>query len=218
MRMGDFIWLLGLGAVAALLMVPATHQAFLAATRAHPFWVGFWKFAILATMGELLARRILSGAWGMPAALPQRALVWGLLGLAIVLAFEVYAGGVKEAMARGLLPGGSSRLAFAFQVSVILNLTFAPAMMLTHRLTDTYLDLEGRGRGPGAVTAAIDWDNFVGFVLFRTIPIFWIPAHTVTFLLPPAYRVLSAALLSIALGAILAFAKRRPGPRLAGPR
>ena len=46
-------------------------------------------------------------------------------------------------------------------------------------------------------------------ILFRTIPLFWIPAHTFTFLLPPELRILFAAFLSVALGAILAFAKRR---------
>jgi hypothetical protein len=43
----------------------------------------------------------------------------------------------------------------------------------------------------------------------KTIPLFWIPAHTITFSLPPEYRVLMASFLSIALGGILAFAKRR---------
>jgi len=69
-----------------------------------------------------------------------------------------------------------------------------------------------RGGAPVAVSEVIgriDWRGFVSFVLFRTIPLFWIPAHTITFLLPPHYRVLMAALLSLALGGILAFAKRR---------
>jgi len=43
----------------------------------------------------------------------------------------------------------------------------------------------------------------------KTIPMFWIPAHTITFLLPSEFRVLAAAFLSIALGAILAFAKKK---------
>ena len=47
------------------------------------------------------------------------------------------------------------------------------------------------------------------FVVGKTIPFFWIPAHTVTFLLPPEYRVFVAALLSIALGLILALASSR---------
>jgi hypothetical protein len=84
-------------------------------------------------------------------------------------------------------------------------------------MTDTFIDLryeQHRTRvGVAHVVAAIDWQGFVSFVLLKTIPFFWVPAHTVTFLLPPEYRVLSAAMLSIALGAILAFARRRPEPR-----
>ena len=59
------------------------------------------------------------------------------------------------------------------------------------------------------VIARIDWQGLVSFVIFKTIPFFWIPAHTITFLLPPEYRVLMAAYLSVALGAILAYGKRR---------
>ena len=46
-------------------------------------------------------------------------------------------------------------------------------------------------------------------MLLRTIPLFWIPAHTVSFLLPPDYQVLYAALLGVALGLILALAGKR---------
>ena len=146
-----------------------------------------------------------------PKGLLQRALIWGFLGMAIVLVFDVYAGGVTGALKKGLLPGVDSKLAFAFFVSTIMNLTFAPAMMLTHRMTDTYLDLkyEGKAAAVADIVERIDWKGFVSFVLLKTIPAFWIPAHTITFLLPPEYRVLAAALLSIALGAILAFAKKK---------
>ncbi|MCX7905011.1 MAG: Mpv17/PMP22 family protein, partial [Caloramator sp.] len=50
---------------------------------------------------------------------------------------------------------------------------------------------------------------FISFVVLKTIPFFWIPAHTITFLLPSEYRVLMASFLSIALGAILSLAKRK---------
>jgi len=39
-----------------------------------------------------------------------------------------------------------------------------------------------------------------------TIPFFWIPAHTITFLLPGEYRILFAAVLGIVLGVFLAVA------------
>jgi len=55
------------------------------------------------------------------------------------------------------------------------------------------------------IVSRIDWKEFVSFIILKTIPFFWIPAHTITFLLPAEYRVLVASLLSVALGVILAF-------------
>lgn len=216
MRTGDIVWALALGAIAALLAFPPTHRAFVEATTAHPFLVGFAKFLVLATMGELLALRIVRGRWSAPSGLGCRAVVWGFIGMAIVLVFDIFASGIAAAMSKSLLPGGNSKLAFAFFVSVTMNATFAPAMMLFHRATDTFIDLTFEQRRPrvglAEVVSAIDWQGFVSFVLLKTIPFFWVPAHTVTFLLPLEYRVLAAAMLSIALGVILAFARRRVLP------
>ena len=44
------------------------------------------------------------------------------------------------------------------------------------------------------------------FIFKKTIPFFWIPAHTITFLLPAEFQVLFAAMLSVVLGLILAVA------------
>ena len=187
-------------------------------TLAHPYLMGFVKFAILATIGELCAIRILSGQWKSPVGLIYRTIIWGLLGMGIVLMFEIFSGGVASAIAKGLLPTGSGfaqQFMKAFFISAIMNLCFAPVFMAFHRFTDTCIDVacgEGVGFGginPSAVLARIDWQGFIGFVVLKTVPFFWIPAHTVTFLLPPEYRVLVAASLSIALGAILAYAKRK---------
>jgi len=187
-------------------------------TLAHPYLMGFVKFAILATIGELCAIRILSGQWKSPVGLIYRTLVWGVLGMGIVLMFEIFSGGVASAIAKGLLPtssGFAQQFMKAFFISAIMNLSFAPVFMAFHRFTDTCIDVacgEGVGFGgvsPPAVLARIDWQGFIGFVVLKTVPFFWIPAHTVTFLLPPEYRILVAASLSIALGAILAYAKRK---------
>jgi hypothetical protein len=85
--------------------------------------------------------------------------------------------------------------------------------MILHRVTDTFIDL-GEGhinkilkvKGHDVIRT-IDWQNFFGFVVLKTIPLFWIPAHTITFLLPENYRILSAGFLSIALGLILTLSK-----------
>lgn len=190
-------------------------------TMAHPYLMGFVKFSILATIGELCAIRILSGQWKSPVGLIYRTIVWGLLGMGIVLMFEIFSGGVTSAIAKGLLPSGSGfgqQFLKAIFISTIMNLSFAPVFMAFHRFTDTCIDVAcGEGAGFGginaeAILARIDWQGFINFVVLKTVPFFWIPAHTVTFLLPPEYRVLVAAALSIALGAILAYAKRKKAP------
>lgn len=211
MKKGDFIWAGVLAAVVAFLLTPATHEIFIKFTGTHPFISGFIKFFILATMGELLAIRIATGDWSIPHGILPRAAIWGFLGMAIVLVFDVFATGVKGALEKGLLPGGDSKFLFAFFVSSLMNLTFAPTMMAFHRVTDTYIDLKHEKGGAvslGDVVKKIDWNGFISFVLVKTVPLFWIPAHTITFMLPPEYRVLMAAMLSIALGGILAFAKK----------
>lgn len=224
MKLGDAAWGAALLVCLLLLGLPATHAPIVEATKLHPFLLGFVKFAILATMGELLSIRIVTGGWTMPAGLPWRAVVWGLLGVSLAVVFPVFAGGTREAAAAGLLPASSDparqRVLSAFLVSAVMNLTWAPTLMFYHRLTDTYLDLAGGrlSRLPQVrladVVRIIDWNTFAGFVVFRTIPLFWIPAHTITFLFPAELRVLVAAFLSLALGAILGFAKRRT-PRAA---
>jgi hypothetical protein len=55
----------------------------------------------------------------------------------------------------------------------------------------------------GKIIANLDWNVQWNFIFKKTIPFFWIPAHTVTFLLPVEFQVLFAALLGIALGVIL---------------
>lgn len=219
MSRGSLAFCGALAAVALFLAVPSSQAWVVETTRAHPYAMGFLKFAILASLGELLAIRVVSGGWKLPAGPAWRAVVWGLLGAALALLFPVYAAGVPAAIGAGLLPvlpgAFGAKVATAFWVSAVMNLSWGVALMLLHRLTDTWLDLADGALarvpsvGVGAVAAAIDWKGFLGFVLAKTIPLFWIPAHTVTFLLPPELRVLFAAFLSLALGAILAFAKRR---------
>jgi hypothetical protein len=214
---GDLLWLAALCAVSSILLIPASHEVFVSVTKTHSYILGFIKFAILATMGELLTIRIMAGAWKNPTGVIYRAAIWGLIGMLIVLMFEIFSSGVAGAVAKGLLwsgDGSSTRIWVAFWIATIMNLTFAPTFMTTHRITDTYIDFTCGEGIPlsdiklSDVIAKIDWQGMVSFVFVKTIPFFWIPAHTITFMLPPEYRVLMAAYLSIALGAILAYGKR----------
>lgn len=213
MKKGDFIWGFVLFAFIAFVAYPDTHVLFVNFTSAQPYIGGFIKFALLATMGEMLVVRLSTGNWKKAPGFIWRVIIWGLLGIVITVIFSIFSGGVSSALENGMLIGKGNKFAFAFFTSLLMNCTFAPTMMAFHRYTDTYLDLKyGEGvKKPTVedVVGRIDWKGFVSFVVIKTIPFFWIPAHTVTFLLPPEYRVLVAAFLSIALGLLLTIAKRK---------
>lgn len=219
MKKKDLLWALGLILIIFILVYPDTHKLFIEATKSYPYIMGFVKVSILATMGELLAIRITTGDFKKPTGVLYKFIIWGFIGMVFVVMFDIYAGGVSFATSKGLLPkvGGEtlSKVINAFFISAIMNLTFAPTFMAFHRVTDTFIEM-GNGRlnkifslKISQVLKAIDWNGFIGFVVLKTIPLFWIPAHTVTFILPPEYRVLVASFLSIALGAILATAKKK---------
>lgn len=212
MKKNDYIWLTLLLAIVLFLIIPATRELFKLATQTYPYIMGFIKFAILATMGELLTIRIINKKWIKPAGLIYRILVWGFLGIVIVLVFDLFNSGVEKLLMKGKLPGRPSGLTLAFFTSFLMNMIFAPTMMAFHSITDSYIDLSYKNSdlkvNMKTVVNKIDWSHFVSFIILKTIPLFWIPAHTITFLLPETYRIITAAFLSLALGAILAFANR----------
>ena len=213
MRKGDFLWIGGIVLAVLFIVSPQTNPIFLSMTSAHPYMMSFAKFAILATMGELLALRIRSGKWSKSVGMMYKAIVWGLFGMWITLAFQLFAGGVIAAQAKGYLPGEGSSLLFAFFTASTMNLIFAPVFMACHKCTDSYINLNVGGiiKKPSLndVLKDADWNSYVNFVLLKTIPFFWIPAHTITFLLPSEYRIVAAAFLSIALGIFLALANKK---------
>lgn len=220
MKKQDYLFLFIFLLIIAFLAIPSTRNAFESATESFPYMMGFLKTSVLATMGELLASRISTKKYFSRPGTFLRFIVWGILGLGFVLMFKVFSGGISAAMTAGLLPtvnhsGFLGSLYVAFMTSLFMNLIFAPTFMSLHRITDTYIDLgqaklkEIRNVKIDQVIDHIDWKKFYRFVIFKTIPLFWIPAHTITFLLPENYRVLMAGFLSIALGLILTLSKTR---------
>ena len=221
MKKGDFVWGAAIAAIIALFAVPATAKVVLDLTARHAYLMGFAKFAILATMGELLVIRLAKGRWTRPAGLLARAFVWGVVGLLVVLMFALFNAGVQGAAAKGLLivgEGWMRTFLVALLTSATMNLTFGPVFMAGHRISDAWIEEKfGKGRGADGklprvgfwqAVEKVDWRRFLGFVVGKTIPLFWIPAHTICFLLPSEYRVIVAAFLSIALGVILTLGKR----------
>lgn len=192
----------------------------------HAMVMSFIKFAVLATLGEVIGLRIKTGNYSANGfGILPRAVIWGLLGLTIKLAFVVFASGVPVFMQKMGLenalevmsqPFSASKLLVAFSISAAMNLIYAPVMMTLHRITDTHIVAYGgklkcllQPIAFGRIMKELDWGMQWDFVFKKTIPFFWIPAHTITFLMPAEYRVLFAALLGIVLGILLAVAANK---------
>ncbi len=197
------------------------YEAYNSFNAGHPFLLGFLKFAVLATMGEALGLRLREGVYNKPGfGLIPRAIVWGFLGITIVAAFKIFsAGGPALLKTLGIAgaaeslagPMGGLRVLTAFTISLTLNTIYAPVMMTLHKITDTHIVNNGgtiaglfRPLPMGEIMTGLNWRVQWNFIFKKTIPFFWIPAHTITFLLPVQFQVLFAALLGVALGVILA--------------
>ncbi len=193
-----------------LLVFPATSAPFFDFTDRFAVVGGFVKFFLFATFGDIVSHRIRFKHYRVPG-LFYKAVVWGLIGIVIVFIFGIFSEGVAALQASGILPFAGSAFAFAFFTSLFMNAIFAPTMMLFHRMTDHYIEgkIANDTHTFNKTIHAVDYHGFVTFVVFKTIPLFWIPAHTITFLLPETYRVFFASLLGVVLGLILGLAKTR---------
>ncbi|MBU1020852.1 MAG: hypothetical protein KJ847_06505 [Firmicutes bacterium] len=197
--------------ITATLIFLVTRDFFLTFAADYKILAGFIKFFFLATIGDFIGLRIKSKLWQVPSYIFVKAFVWGLIGVVIVLMFVIYPQGVASLQSSHILPFDGVNFFFALFTSIIMNFTFAPTMMAFHRVTDTYLELRKSNQNVtlNETLETINWRQFIHFTVFRTIPFFWIPAHTITFLLPTEYRVIFAAVLGIFLGLLLGLFKNK---------
>lgn len=207
---------LSLCGFAAILIIPASREVFKTLSNDLPYLMGFAKFAILATAGELLAVRLAKKAWTLPSYVWVRFLIWGVIGIWITYMMKIFGAGVGALMQSSLLPCPQNTTLHtfvkAFFISATMNLSFGPTFMALHKCSDTYLDMRASGKRHiklANVIHKVDWEKFAGFTLLKTVPLFWIPAHTVTFMLPAEYQVAMAAALSVALGIILNLKRKK---------
>lgn len=189
-----------------ILVFPKSKEVFKMLSTEHMYIMGFIKFTFLATVGEVLAVRLTKKSWVVPDRIVERAIIWGFIGAVLSLMLKIYSSGIVYVLEKGLLPGEGSVFLRAFFTSVAMNASFGIVMMGFHKMTDKNIELKTKGvkkRSIALIASEVDWNGFINFTVLKTIPYFWIPAHTITFMLPPEYQIVMAAYLSIALGVIL---------------
>ncbi|MBQ8034244.1 MAG: hypothetical protein IJ267_03830 [Bacteroidales bacterium] len=204
-------------------LIDSLYEWYKSFNAAHGMVMSFVKFAILSTLGEMLGSRISTGKYITKSfgTLP-RMVVWGFLGMGINMAMIIFSKGTPIFMEYMGMEGAvesfnseyfsAEKLWVALAVSIAMNTIFAPVFMTFHKITDAHIAACG-GSLKALVTpipmakrfSELNWQAQWGFVFKKTIPFFWYPAHTITFLLPAEQRVLFAALLGIVLGVLLSF-------------
>ncbi|WP_420744689.1 Mpv17/PMP22 family protein [Photobacterium damselae] len=198
--------------VSILYFTPTLSSTLSRMTSEHAYIMSGLKFSLLATFGEVLGKRISSGNWNIKNfGLIPKAIVWFFLGMLIKVGFVIFATGMPAVLKTLDVP--TENISNALAISIGLNLIFAPIFMTIHKITDMHI-----GDFNGSLNALIhpidmakkfsqvNWNMQYGFVFKKTIPFFWIPAHTITFLLPEAFQVIFAAILGVILGVILSVA------------
>ena len=168
----------------------------------NPILSAFIHFAILGTLGEFISHLIRNkhaAGFGSPAVIAGKVLAWAVLGIVIKYGFAGMKGFVAALLEHGMLPAFMNEgVARAFAVSTATNVFFGPQMMFFHRLEDNLILRRSDYSGMKKPLLTLLW--------------FWIPAHTITFSLPPDFQIGLAAVWSVALGIILGLAapKRQP--------
>ena len=156
------------------------------------------QFAILGTLGEIISFSIQRRKIAIPCTWMQlvfKGIAWAVLGIVIKYGFAGMKGFTQALLDHELLPAFLGfGLGWAFAVSVFTNIFFGPQMMAFHRLEDNLI--LGQKGFHGITTA------------WKTLIWFWIPAHTITFLLPADLQIGLAALWSLVLGIIMGASKK----------
>ena len=168
-------------------------QTYLTWVTQNPLLSAAIQFAILGTLGEIISFSIQKKKIAIPCTWLQllgKMIAWAVLGIVIKYGFAGMKGFTQALLDHHLLPAFLySGLGWAFAVSVFTNVLFGPQMMAFHRLEDNLILGQ---KGFQGITRA-----------WKTLIWFWIPAHTITFLLPADLQIGLAALWSLVLGIIM---------------
>ena len=163
----------------------------------HPIFTAIVQFAILGTLGEFISKLIIAKRIYNPFSILEllwKMAEWGILAVLIKYAFIGYQGFIDSLIDHHYLPQLSGVLR-SFALSTAMNMQFGMLLVIFHRILDNLFKKEK------------NWDN-IEKGLFSLIW-FWIPAHTITFILPKVFQIGLAAIWSVALGIILGFFNRK---------
>ncbi|HZW40197.1 MAG TPA: hypothetical protein VFF33_12940 [Ignavibacteriaceae bacterium] len=161
--------------------------------KTYPILSAIIQFAILGTLGEIISKWIINKKVSLaftPLHILWKMIEWGILAVCIKYAFIGFTSFVEGLAAHNYLPE-LNLFTKAFAISAFMNLQFGLFLVIAHRLLDN------------VYTRKINFTNIDKSML--SLLWFWIPAHTITFMLPKDFQIGLAALWSVMLGIILGY-------------
>ena len=159
------------------------------------------QFAVLGTLGDIFSKWMQRGTVFMPYKLGViflKMLEWALLAIAIKHAFVGFQGFIDGLIVQGFLPE-LNLFGRAFSVSVAMNVQFGLLLVILHRFLDNLISRENNWKNIDKGMFSLIW--------------FWIPAHTITFMLDKPYQIGLAAIWSLVLGIILGYFNKSNIPK-----
>ncbi len=159
----------------------------------YPILSAILQFAILGTLGEWFGTAVRKGRFVAysPVVVIEKVTIWTMLGVMLKYVFVGFGGFVDALVVEGMLP----RIFRPFFISLFMNLLFGPVQITFHRVMDNFFKKVNNWKGIRGALLTIFW--------------FWIPAHTITFMMPMVWQITLAAVWSACLGIIMGFFNRR---------
>lgn len=164
--------------------------------KTYPIYSAMIQFAILGTLGDIFSKWMQKNKIFNPYKIHiilLKMLEWAFLAITIKYAFVGFQGFVDTLISYKLIPelGLFGR---AFTVSVTMNLQFGLLLVILHRFLDNLIAQQRNWKNIDKGMFSLIW--------------FWIPAHTVTFMLDKPFQIGLAAVWSVVLGFILGYYNR----------
>lgn len=166
---------------------------YIESVKTYPIISAMVQFAFLGTLGDTISKWIIKGKIFAPYGLGTlflKMFEWAFLAVCIKYAFVGFHGFVDGLSSHGMLPELDT-FGYAFAISAAMNLQFGPFLVIMHRLLDNLIARQH------------NWANIQKGMF--SLLWFWIPAHTITFILDKPFQIGLAAVWSVVLGIILGF-------------
>jgi len=164
--------------------------------KAYPIYSAMVQFAVLGTLGDIISKWMQQGKIFLPykwTIIILKMLEWAVIAVTIKYAFVGFQGFVDSLMAHHLVPE-LGKFGRAFTLSAAMNLQYGLFLVIFHRFLDNLIARQKNWKNIDKGMFSLIW--------------FWIPAHTVTFMLDKPYQIGLAAVWSVVLGVILGFYNR----------